>query len=157
MKYILSTYITNYRQRFVNCYTRKVLHFGTTTTSRGEGGHAAVKRQIGSSTGDLKIVVDGLALMLMNEYQNYLIKINQAKINLAMEHRKPIFRNIIGHVTPTALKKIAPEYAKLTGQPTALLPCKGEFTTSTGLPCSHKMQERLFAGEGILLNDVHSH
>lgn len=34
------------RRRFIKAYTNQVLHFGTTVTSRGEGGHAQFKRHL---------------------------------------------------------------------------------------------------------------
>ena len=60
-EYLATTYITHV-QHFVRCFTNRVLHFDTTTTSRGEGGHAVIKRQLGTSTGGLKTVVDGISL-----------------------------------------------------------------------------------------------
>ena len=155
--YLLSTYITDYRQQFVRCYTDQVLHFNTTVTSRAEGGHAVLKRQLGTSTGDLKTVVDGINLMLMNEYQNHLINFDEAKSRLPMELKKPIFQRLIGNVTPAAMRKILPQYQQLVGQPTALSPCTGAFTTSMGLPCSHKIQDRLYSEGSLLIEDVHPH
>lgn len=145
VEYLRFIYINSHRQRFVRCYTNQMLHFGTTTTSRGEAGHAALKRQLGSSTGDLKTVVDDIKLLLMNEYRNHIEKLNEDKMRLLMELRKPVFQHLIVHITSVALRKIMPQYQLLTGQPTALLPCTRTFTTTTDLPCSHKIQERLFS------------
>ena len=79
VKYLNATYIS-FRQRFVKCWTDRVRHIETTTTSRGEGGHAVLKRQLGTSNGDLKAAVDGVALLLTNELHNHLIAINSARI-----------------------------------------------------------------------------
>lgn len=78
--YLFETYARDYRRRFIKCYTDKVLHFGTTVISRGEGGHAVLKRHLGASTGDLKLVVDGISLLLTNQQHNYLIAYEEAKI-----------------------------------------------------------------------------
>ena len=45
VSYLNETYIP-FRHRFVKCYTSTIMHFETTTTSRGEGGHAVLKRQV---------------------------------------------------------------------------------------------------------------
>ena len=52
LDYLRETYIMSFHRRFVKFQTDQVLHFGTTTTSRGEGGHAALKRHLGVSTGN---------------------------------------------------------------------------------------------------------
>ena len=49
LDYLRETYIMSFHRRFVKF---QVLHFGTTTTSRGEGGHAALKRHLRVSTGN---------------------------------------------------------------------------------------------------------
>ena len=92
-----------------------ITHFETTTTSRGEGGHAVLKRQLGSSSGDLKTVVDGINLLLINELHNHLIRLDEAKVRLPMDIRKPIFQEISPYVTPYALRKIMPQYERLVG------------------------------------------
>lgn len=54
MDYLYETYIRDFRRCFVKCYTNEVLHFNTTVTSRDEGAYAILKRQLGTSTGNLK-------------------------------------------------------------------------------------------------------
>ena len=157
MEYLLFIYIANYRQRFVRCYTNKIFHFETTTTSRNESEHAMLKRQLRSSIDDLKTVIDDINLMLMNEYQIHLISINEAKIKVPMILRKSIFQNLIAHVISIVLRKIIPQYDLLTDQSTAVLLCIGAFSTFMKLPCSHVIQQRLFDNEGLFLNDVHPH
>lgn len=46
MTYLYETYIQSHRFRFVRCFTNRVLHFDTTVTSRGEGAHAVLKKQL---------------------------------------------------------------------------------------------------------------
>ena len=158
VEYLNDIYIP-FRHRFVKCYTSMITHFETTTTSRGEGGHAVLKRQLGSSSGDLKTVVDGINLLLINELHNHLIRLDEAKVRLPMDIRKPIFQEISPYVTSYALRKIMPQYERLVGQPTAIPACTGTFSLTMGLPCSHKIQERLYGDGGgkLLLEDIHPH
>ena len=132
-----------------------MLHFDTTTTSRGEGSHAVLKRQLGSSTGDLKTVVDGINLLLINELHNYLITFNEARDRLPMDLRKPVFQRLTGFVTPHALRKMLLQYNLVVGRPIVLGPCTHAYTITTGLPCSHKIQERLYEEGSLLIEDVH--
>ena len=136
-----------------------ITYFETITTSRGEGGHAVLKRQLGLSSGDLKTVMDGINLLLINELHNYLIRLDEAKMRLPTDIRKPIFQKISPYVTPYALRKIMPQYERLVGQSTAIPACTGTFSLTMGLSCSHKIQERLYGDGGgkLLLEDIHPH
>lgn len=132
-------------------------HFETSTSSRGESGHAALKKRLASSQGDLKSVVDAITLLLTNENHNYLIAMYLAKDRFPTNFRKAIFQRLAGHVTPYALRKILGQYNHLVQQPTAIGPCTGVFTTTTGVPCSHKIQHRLYGDGALLIEDAHPH
>lgn len=134
-----------------------VLHFETTITSWGEGGQAVLKQQLGSSFGDLKIIVNGINLLLINELQNYLIQFDEIKVQYSLDLRKPISQDLAAFVTLYALRKIFSQYNLLIGRPTALSACTRTFTTTTDLPSSHKIQEQLYEGGKLLVEDVHSH
>lgn len=96
-----------------------MLHFETIIISRDQNRHAVLKRQFENFINDLKTIVDNFILMLMNEYQNYLIKINEARIKLFMNFRKSIFQHIIAHVTSIVMKKIMFQYKLLIDLSTA--------------------------------------
>lgn len=49
IEYLITTYIS-FRHRFIKCYINRLLHFETTTTSRGESGHATLKKAAGIVT-----------------------------------------------------------------------------------------------------------
>ena len=87
-----------------------------------------------------------------------MIAFDEAKMRYPMDLRKPVFNRIAAFVTPYALRRIDDQYRLLTDQATAVNRCTGSFTTTTGLPYSHKVQERLFGPEGcLILEDVHPH
>jgi hypothetical protein len=156
MTYLTFIYI-GHRRLFARCYTNKILHFEITTTSRDEDAHAVLKKQLRSSSNDLKIVINDINLLLINEYTNYLTKINIDKTRFSMKLNKPIFQNLAAFVIIYALRKIMTQYQLLTDQPTMLQPCTKIFTNITGLSCSHVIQKRLFNDEKLLLKDVHPH
>ena len=123
MKYLTIIYVNDYRHHFIKCYTNKVLHFETTTTSRGEGGHAVLKRQIGSSSEDLKTMIDGIVLLLTNELHNYIIAFEEVKSRYPLDLRKKVFNQLAAHVTPYAIRRILTQYDILTERTTMLGPC----------------------------------
>ena len=149
IEYLANTYINDFRHHFIKAFTNKVLHFDITTTSRGEGTHAVLKRQLGTSTGDLGTVVKSIELLLTNELHNHLIAFDEAKMRYPLDLRKAIYSKIAPHITSVAIRKINSQYESLTNQPTVITACTGVFTTTTGLPCKHRIQEYLFQGTGL--------
>lgn len=102
-------------------------------------------------------MVDGIKLLLTNQLHEYRIAMGQAQLRYPAELHLPVFNEIAAYITPYALRLIAPEYRKLTEQCTAINRCTKAFSTTTGLPCSHKIQERLYRNEAIKLEDCHVH
>ena len=139
VQYLLETWIRPYKRKFIKCYTDQILHFNNNATSRSEGGHAVLKRNLGFSIGDLKEVVDCIDLMLLNQRNDYIIAFEEAKMRLAHDLRLPIFRDLHAKVTPFALRRILPQWRLLTSNATVLPRCTNAFTTSMGLPCAHRI------------------
>jgi len=109
----------------------------------------------------LKTVLDKLELFLNGQYHNSDGDIEESKVRMPQDLRRvPIFRDLYGFVTPYALRKILEHYKRLCGQPTAIEACTGTFTKTMGLPCAHKIQERLYDAAGgrvLKLEDIHRH
>jgi hypothetical protein len=51
--YIQNTWLYEWADALLPCFTNKFLHFGVTTTSRAEGAHALIKKALKVSTGNL--------------------------------------------------------------------------------------------------------
>ncbi len=71
-----------------------------------------------------------------------------------------IYRDLTAWVTPFALKAVNEQFRRLKSEPTAIVPCTGTFTTTIGLPCAHKIQERWYdrtGGNVLKLKDIHPH
>ena len=49
--YLEDDLLAHWKTRVIKCFTNKVQHYGNTTTSRVEGGHATLKRSLAGSTG----------------------------------------------------------------------------------------------------------
>ncbi len=157
VKYLLFTYIINYRQRFVKCYINKMLHFDITMSSRDEKEHVILKRQLKSSIDDLKTMIDEINFLLMNEYHNYFLKFEDAKFRYSMKLAKSIYQQLKAYVTSHALRKIDAQFNLLIDQSTVFSACIKAFITTIKLSCSHKIQKRLYEKVFLLLEDVHSH
>jgi hypothetical protein len=105
-------------------------------------------------------VVDNINLLLMNQRHDFLILFDEARMRFPMELKINVFSNVQSFVTPYALRLMLKEFKSLTAQPTALPACTNNFTTSMGLPCSHRIQARMFENDGggvLLIDDIHPH
>lgn len=152
----------NHRRKIITCWTDKVLHFGNTATSRGEGAHWVLKRNLSSSTGDLKSVVDSIDFLLRSQRQEYIGAINKAKSRIPLELKLPWMQEVIAYVTPYALRKILHHYQNIIKQQEENAPprpCTKQFTTTMGLPCGHRINELLRSDPpGVLhIDDINPH
>lgn len=153
----------HYRRKFVACWTDKILHFGNVATSRVEGAHWALKRNLLSSIGDLKTVVDAINILLSNQRQEHLGALERAKCRLPIELRHRWLRNVIAYVTPFALRKILHHWEHIVKQQEdneiSSKPCTKTFTTTMGLPCGHDVIELLKSDPpgAIKVEDIHPH
>ncbi len=156
MKYLIIIYIAH-AKHCVKCFINRVLHFDITTTSRDENSNAMLKRQLNTSTEDLKTVMNDINLLLINEHHNHILKLKDDKMRFSMKLRKSIFQLIFSYITTSIIRRIAAQNQLLTKKSTILAACTHVFIIITELSCNHKIQERLFDEECLLLKNVHSH
>jgi hypothetical protein len=112
-------------------------------TSRSEDEHAVLKRQLESSSGDLKTMIDEINLLLNNQHHEHLIAFEEARTRFPNELRKLIFRHLAAFVSSYVLRKINDQYALLINQSTTLSACTDVFIITLRLSCAHKIQERM--------------
>ncbi len=95
------------------------------------------------------------------QYVNYDDDLKESKTRMPQNLRRmSIFRNLYDFVTLFALRKIRDHYNRVCEQPIAIEDCTSIFTRTMGLPCAHKIQERLYnrVDDGVLkLKDIHRH
>jgi len=67
VQYVLSW--MQYKTYFVGAYVDKVPHFESSSSSRVEGAHSALKQHLQVNTGDMMTVVERVLQFLVNQYQ----------------------------------------------------------------------------------------
>ncbi len=107
MKYLRFIYIVEFRSRFVICYINKILHFKIIIISRDENAHVVLKKRLEFSSKDLKIMIKSVDRFLMNEYQNYLLKITNEKSRYFLNLRKKVFQQLFTYINYHAFRKIS--------------------------------------------------
>jgi hypothetical protein len=72
-------------------------------TSGDEKEHAVLKRQLKSSTNDLKTMINDINLLLINKQHDYLIDMTKTKMRYLIELRRSVFDQLTSFVTSVAL------------------------------------------------------
>ncbi len=62
-------YVLSWMQYIVGAYVDKVPHFESSSSSRVEGAHSALKQHLQVNTGDMMTVVERVLQFLVNQYQ----------------------------------------------------------------------------------------
>ena len=157
IQYLKDIWLTPFKYNLVRYCTNNTLHFGTTVTSRAEGGHSVLKQYLQVSTGDLQQVVAKIVVLLNNKYAEYITKREEAKQGSPYHLCVPFLHRTIGHIAPMALNKVLGQWRMVVDNTNPLGPCSGVLTATMGIPCAHLLQNRLFNGEVLTPDDFHPH
>src|SRR5882762_4335631 len=90
---------------FLRVY-KDVLHLDSTTTSRDEGAHGMIKRDLEVSTNDdFLTALRSMERTLTHQHRKVIDEIEQEKVNISVSHRILLFREVIGKISSTAIAK----------------------------------------------------
>lgn len=135
--YIIETWLSVYKKRFVKAWVDQYAHFENTATSRGEGIHHLLKIYLGSSQLDLFEAWRSIKLALLNQLEE--LQANQAhqQMRTPIELSGSLYGTIRGWVSHEALRKVEAQRKRILEKD--FLECTGVFTRTTGLPCAHAL------------------
>ena len=127
-------------------YTDQHMHFNTLVTSRVEGNHALLKKQLhkGKKT-SIDEVIQACAFHIQHQYSQLELRDRNDAVKIPVSiAQDTFFENVKGLISSTALMKTQPKLAEarsiLLTSPdgSTLKPCSGVFTRTMGLPCVHQ-------------------
>ena len=78
MKYLIFIYIIHVT-KFVKCFINRILHFNTTITFRKKNDYAVLKKKLKLFIENFKTIINNVVLLLINEYENYNLNLNETK------------------------------------------------------------------------------
>src|ERR1700719_4589848 len=82
------------------------LHQGCpTTTTRDEGAHGMIKRDLEVSTNDFLTALRSMERTLTHQHRKVIDEIEQEKVNISVSHRILLFREVIGKISSIAIAK----------------------------------------------------
>ncbi|OWY90231.1 hypothetical protein PHMEG_00041733, partial [Phytophthora megakarya] len=93
-KYVDNIWLDIWKRRLVHLWTDKVTHFGLQATSRVEGYHAAFKRWLRSSRGDMLTAFTRMKHWWCLTNRRYLECLENTRIKNLASLRKPIFHGV---------------------------------------------------------------
>jgi hypothetical protein len=168
--YIYETWLLRYKTMIVTAWTNHVLHFGNTATSRAERAHLVVKDAIHNSCGDLDTVLNHISIILQRHQDQYRAELARQAASRPTKLLNPVFRHVLERIAHKALfktdeavqrlRKLQHDHKQSHGDkdvPFKLEPCTHACFNSMGIPCIHRIKERLDNGSSLLVEDFHTH
>ena len=105
--YLQSTWLI-YKKKLVAAWVDQKEHFGHRASSRAEGAHSRVKKNLGTSTGDLTKLVDVWVNLVEETRSEYVTEAARQALQVYFQlGRDVLFSNVVRKITPYALKKVS--------------------------------------------------
>ena len=127
--------------KFVSVYTSKISHYGGATTSKTEGTHGVIKKDLETTRHDFYSTVMHFKNSLDIQYKEITARIAHEK-NRKLNNFHPVFDSLHGKISQFAIKK-ANEQLQLISKSESLGECKHNFGTMWGIPCAHQIRTYL--------------
>ena len=154
LQYINKTWLTDHKERFVQCWANRYPYFGHCQTSRAKGAHSVINHYLQVSTGDLHSILTSLALMLENQHTEHRAAIASARNRTPQCFLVPVLQPLVGHITPYALWHVQ-EQLQILNRPSLHHKCSRTHLDSLGLLCYHTIQEQALQNKVLYLHDFH--
>ena len=135
LEYLSNTWLI-YKDRFVNAWTSRYLHFGNKATSRVEGAHEYVKTYLQVSTRDLLSVLSKLTLAIKHQARTEETHRSRDKL-LHLNWLPSTFTPVSGIISAFALRRCPDQFKTNTEEKAC---CIMVFTSTMGIPCAHKLK-----------------
>jgi len=157
MTYIENTWLP-LKECFAVPWTKKLYHFGATTTQRVEGAHSVLKQILDSGAGSLSLVWETIHLMITTQIYAILSDFQDSIFRPCHVHSSNLLtRELARCVSKYALGKIFEE--KERGEKhvgTDASDCGCLLRSTYGLPCAHELMILKMHGSSIQLSSIHS-
>ncbi|XP_027189060.2 uncharacterized protein [Cicer arietinum] len=153
--YVKDSWLTPYKERFVNVWTNRVMHLGNTTSNRVESAHWRLKNMLQTSFGDLCKSWDAVNMMLKN--QICIIQSSFQKTIKDVEHgyNSQFFQNLHHCVSRKCMKLIDKQLERVKIVGTNKTECGCSIRTTHGLPCACELAKLQIYGNVIPLDSIH--
>ena len=139
LKYIDDTWFSKYKERIFCAWTNAVMHFGNVTTNRVESQHAALKKYLGSSQGDLIGNFNMTHNLLISQHVAIRASFKRSLSYNMHHHRIPEFNYLRAFVSCHALDILLEEKKRGEYVGIDVSSCGCVVKRTHGLPCAHEI------------------
>jgi hypothetical protein len=165
LTYAESTYFSR-KAEWAFAWTSRLRNYGQKSSQRTEVAHKCLKAFLFNSTADLYYLNERIQLMVRESEQQFDAAEAQEAIRLPREYNNNKWLGTLrGAVSRKAIDLVLKQRGILMqaiqASPISRLDqlpaCTGQFTTQMGLPCSHRLFEKLAANEALEIFNVDTH
>jgi hypothetical protein len=157
INYLKDIWIKSFDRKIIKCYINKIRHFFIISTSRSKSAHRVLKYNLRFFIDDLKMMMNNIEILLMNQRKEYATKFDETKMRVSFDLKISSFKDLISHVTFHALRMIFNQYV-LIDQSNHSFVCTHFWIIVSNLSCSHLIKNRIRSSTKILLlENVHQH
>jgi hypothetical protein len=152
VEYIEKQWFGERAKQFMRCYLKGILHYDELTSSRVEGAHAKLKREIRTLTSDIlttmQVVSRVVSYTNLQAFNSIQDEMHRHPISLQV----PILRNLLGRISRSAIRKVYNIWGEFSQAGKPLPSCTQYHQKSLGLPCNHVIKDLIDRGESLLLS-----
>lgn len=152
-QYIESQYLGIWKHKVAACFTRDVVTFGITTTSRGEGSHSAMKSWLSLSKSDIHEFWSKMNLLWKQQHDQYCYIMARAGSTVSSGRQTPFWAAVNRRIHVYPLQEALKQWEKRTEDSI----CSGQYTKKTGIPCRHSIARLIGAGHILRCAHFHQH
>ena len=151
------------RAKFMHAETKFYAHFGNTTSSRVESGHAYLKRFIRIGTGDIRTAWQAIGRALQRQLEEVTARLSYERINSITALNGTPMRSIAGIISHHASGLVLETYRKAQARAQSASEdnasnqtCGCMLHLHMGLPCVHQLQRLISTGGQLHPDDIHA-
>ncbi|XP_004509993.1 PKS-NRPS hybrid synthetase cheA-like [Cicer arietinum] len=153
--YVHDQWLIPHKERFVEAWTNRVMHFGNTTTQRVESAHWSLKRILQDSIGDICSVWETINSMIVLQHSEIIASFEKSIIQKVHRHSNRLYANLRGVVSKNAIDHIAAEFDRVKYVGIDKSECRCTIRRTHGLPCACEIARYSMIPRSIPLDVIH--
>ncbi|KAK9049399.1 hypothetical protein SSX86_031634 [Deinandra increscens subsp. villosa] len=157
LKYLDDYWLTNYRFRFVTCWTSSRRNYGENTTNRAESEHHALKSHLRTRRATLEHLVGFIEVAQRTQLGELKEKLGTSRIKTMAHHANiRLFDRIRGRVSIKCLDLLYKEIDRLHRVlKVHNFSCGHQLYTGCGIPCACRLEQMLEIPDYVMpLEDI---
>ncbi|KAG5529448.1 hypothetical protein RHGRI_029991 [Rhododendron griersonianum] len=158
IKYVETSWLGPYRQKFVSAWTNNVMHFGNLTSNRVESEHAKLKSHISNCQANFSAAWAKMHDLVKLQITDIKGSFEKSLNCWQHQFRIPIFDHLRGAASQTAMGLMLPEIKKIDDMVVEdKVDCGCPIRRTHGLPCAHEIAPFKNRSEPIPLSLINDH